>query len=66
MDIAIMYILWWHLQILNIVFSGSLTITEFVLFSMVILEDSCMLDIYVDDILNIILKKNYTRAVDEL
>ena len=37
-------------------FSGSLTITEFLLLSLVILEDSRMLDIYFDDMLNQILK----------
>ena len=46
-------------------FSGSLTITEFVLLSLVILEDlgiedSGMLDINVSDILNNI-KKNITQ-----
>ena len=38
-------------------FSGNLTITEFVLLSLVILEDSCMQDTYVGDILNKILNK---------
>ena len=33
-------------------FSGSLTITEFVLLSLVILEDSGMLDTYIGEILN--------------
>ena len=37
-------------------FSGSLTITEFLLLSMMILEDSGMLDTYVGKILNKILK----------
>ena len=52
-------------------FSGSLTITEFVLLSLVMLEDSGiedsgMLDINVSEILNNIKKKYYTRTVDEL
>ena len=51
---------------LNHCFSGSLTITVFVLLSLVILEHSCILDTYVGEIVNTILKKNYTRAVDEL
>ena len=38
-------------------FSGSLTITEFVLLSLVILEDSGMLDTYIGEILNKIWKK---------
>ena len=38
-------------------FSGSLTITEFVLLSLVMLEDSGMLDTYVAEIVNKILKK---------
>ena len=51
---------------LNHCFSGSLTITVFDLLSLVILEHSCILDTYVGEIVNTILKKNYTRAVDEL
>ena len=47
-------------------FSGSLTITQFVLFLLVILEDWGMLNRYVGEMLNNILKINYTRAVDEL
>ena len=47
-------------------FSGSLTITDFVLLSLVILEDSGMLDRNVGEILNNIEKTYYTRAVDEL
>ena len=47
-------------------FPGRLTITEFVLLSLVMLEDSGMLDTYVAEIVNKILKKKYTRAVDEL
>ena len=38
-------------------FSASLTITEFVLLSLVMLEDSGMLDKYVGEIVNKILKK---------
>ena len=38
-------------------FSGSLTITEFLLLSLVILEDSGMLERYFGDILNQNLKK---------
>ena len=51
---------------LNYCFSGSLTITELVLLSLVILEHSCILHTYVGEIVNTILKENYTRAVDEL
>ena len=40
------------LKDLNYCLSASLTITEFVLLSMVILDDSCMLDTYVSEILN--------------
>ena len=47
-------------------FPGRLTITEFVLLSLVMLEDSGMLDTYVTEIVNKIKKKKYTRAVDEL
>ena len=47
-------------------FPGRLTITEFVLLSLVMLEDSGMLDTYVGEILNKIKKKNHRRAVDEL
>ena len=47
-------------------FSGRLTITVFVLMSLVMLEHLSILDTYVGEILNIILKKIYTRAVDEL
>ena len=47
-------------------FSGSLTITDFVLLSLVILEDLGMLDINVGEILNNIQKTYYTIAVDEL
>ena len=47
-------------------FPGRLTITEFVLLSLVMLEDSGMLDTYVAEIVNKILKKKYTRAVNEL
>ena len=45
------------LKDLNYCFSASLTITEFVLLPLVILEDSCMLDTYVSEILNKIQKK---------
>ena len=51
---------------LNHCFSGSLTITVFVLLSLVILEHSSILDTYVGEIVNKILKKIYTRGVDEL
>ena len=51
MDVAIMRFI-----DLKYCFSGSLTITEFVLLSMMILEDSGMLDTYVGKILNQILK----------
>ena len=44
------------LKDLNYCLSASLTITEFVLLSMVILEDSCMLDTYFSEILNKIKK----------
>ena len=47
-------------------FSGSLTITDFVLLSLVILEDLGMLDRNVGEILNNIQKTYYTIAVDEL
>ena len=45
------------LKDLSYCFSASLTITEFVLLSLGILEDSGMLDIYVGEILNKIKKK---------
>ena len=45
------------LKDLSYCFSVSLTITEFVLLSLAIWEDSGMLDIYVGDILNKIKKK---------
>ena len=38
-------------------FSGSLTMTEFLLFSIIILQDSGMVNRYVGDMLNQILKK---------
>ena len=38
-------------------FSGSLTITEFVLLWLIILEDSGMMDTYVSEIVNKIWKK---------
>ena len=47
-------------------FSGSLTITEFVLLSLVMLEDSGMLDTYVGEILNKTKRRDNTSAVDEL
>ena len=47
-------------------FSGSMTITDFVLLSLVIVEDLGMLDRNVGEILNNIQKTYYTRAVDEL
>ena len=47
-------------------FPGSLTITEFVLLSLVMLEDSGMLDTYVGEILNKRKKRDDTSAVDEL
>ena len=47
-------------------FSGRLTITEFVLLSLVMLEDSGMLDTYVGEILNKTKKRDDTSAVDEL
>ena len=40
--------------------------TQFVLLSLIILEDSGMLDKNVGEILNKIKKKYYTTAVDEL
>ena len=46
--------------------SGSMTITDFVLLSLVIVEDSGMLDRNVGEILNNIQKTYYTIAVDEL
>ena len=51
---------------LNHCFSGSLTITVFVMLSLVILEHSSILDTYVSEIVNTILKNIYTRGVDEL
>ena len=47
-------------------FPGSLTITEFVLLSLVMLEDSGMLDTYVGEMLNKRKKRDDTSAVDEL
>ena len=47
-------------------FPGRLTITEFVLLSLVMLEDSGMLDTYVGEILNKTKKRDDTSAVDEL
>ena len=47
-------------------FPGRLTITEFVLLSLVMLEDSGMLDTYVGEILNKTKKRHDTSAVDEL
>ena len=47
-------------------FPGTLTITEFVLLSLVMLEDSGMLDTYVGEILNKTKKRHDTSAVDEL
>ena len=47
------------LKDLNYSFSGSLTITEFVLLSLVILEDSSNLDTYVGEILIQILQKYF-------
>ena len=47
-------------------FSGRLTITEFVLLSLVMLEDLGMLDTYVGEILNKTKKRDDTSAVDEL
>ena len=47
-------------------FPGRLTITEFVLLSLVMLEDSCMLDTYVGELLNKTKKRDDTSAVDEL
>ena len=40
-------------------FSGSLTITEFVVLSLVILEDLCMLNRYVSEILNKIMTEDF-------
>ena len=40
-------------------FSGSLTITEFVLLSLVILEELCILNRYVGDILNKIMTEDF-------
>ena len=54
------------LKDLNYNFSGSLTMTEFVLLSLVILEDSCMLDTHVGELFKLNCKKNSTRAVDQL
>ena len=45
---------------------GRLTVTEFVLLSLVMLEDSGMLDTYVGEILNKTKKRHDTSAVDEL
>ena len=45
---------------------GRLTITEFVLLSLVMLEDSGMLDTYVGELLNKTKKRDDTSAVDEL
>ena len=45
---------------------GRLTITEFVLLSLVMLEDSGMMDTYVGEILNKTKKRHDTSAVDEL
>ena len=42
-------------------FSGSLTITEFVLLSLVILENSCILNRYVNEILNTIITEVNTE-----
>ena len=42
-------------------FSGSLTITEFVLLSLVILEDSGMLNTYLGEIV----KKNYQKITED-
>ena len=47
-------------------FPGRLTITEFVILSLVMLEDSGMLDTYVGEILNKTKKRHDTSAVDEL
>ena len=47
-------------------FPGKLTITEFVLLSLVMLEDSGMLDTYVGEILNKTKKRHDTSAVDDL
>ena len=47
-------------------FPGRLTITEFVLLSLVMLEDSGMLDTYVGEILNKTKKRDDTLAVDDL
>ena len=43
-----------------------MTITEFVLLSLVMLEDSGMLDTYVGEILNKTKRRHDTSAVDEL
>ena len=43
-----------------------MTITEFVLLSLVMLEDSGMLDTYVSEILNKMKKRHDTSAVDGL
>ena len=51
---------------LNYCFPGRLTITEFVLLSLVMLEDSDMLDTYVGELLNKMKKRDDTSAVDEL
>ena len=51
---------------LNYCFPGRLTITEFVLLSLVMLEDSGMLDTYVGELLNKTKKRDDTSAVDEL
>ena len=47
-------------------FPGRLTITEFVVLSLVMLEDSGMLDTYVGEILNKTKRRDDTSAVDEL
>ena len=47
-------------------FPGKLTITKFVLLSLVMLEDSGMLDTYVGEILNKTKKRDDTSAVDDL
>ena len=46
--------------------SGSMTMTEFVLLALVMLEDSGMLDTYVGEILNKTKKRDNTKGVDEL
>ena len=47
---------------LNHCFSGPLTITEFVLLSLVMLEDSGMLDTYGTEIVNKIFKKKLHKS----